>query len=292
MRKILFVGHSSKAGSWQVRGLQMLGALGASCARATLAPTDRDFGWADVVICVKRCKLDVFHRARLHRCKTIWDPLDFWPAVDGSLWSEKKAIAELRRMIAERQPDGVIFANKRMLHDAAFPRAAMVLPHHVAPRQALLPTRNTREGLVVEYRGNPRYLGKWESILRDECSARGWRFDCSTVSPLFERADIAVAFRDFPYTGYAPLHWKSAVKAVQAMGAGVPFVHSPEMGYLEALPAPVCLPASSSKELCEHFDMLANFRLRQEISEAMHDLSADFSLRNVAKMLQRFVESL
>src|SRR5262245_26042910 len=240
MTHVLIIGFGP--GSWTMRGEQLGAALG---ARVAAVPLARDLAWADVVVLVKRA--GPLFAATVHRAgrPLVWDALDFWAQPGANASSETTARALLRAQLTAVRPTLTIGATRAMT-DAirAAGCAAAYLPHHC--RIGLTPAPVGAHVHTVAYDGNALYLGRWARWLTQACSRRGWQFLINP--PDLRVADLVVAFRDGPWDGWMCRHWKSGVKAINAIAAGRPLLRQPCAGSSE-LAAP-----GSDLEEPQHLD--------------------------------------
>jgi hypothetical protein len=200
-------------GSFRVRGIQLGGAIG---ARVKTSPTDEDFAWADVVVCIKRALFAYADRVKAFGKPLVWDALDFWAQPESNSMTEAEAKEMLRHVIAQTRPDLVIGATEAMAEAAG----GVYLPHHSRPGLTPAPAREVVS--TVGYEGTRKYLGRWGKAVQQECNRRGWTF---VVNPSDLRdLDIVVAFRDAEHDGWMCREWKSGVKLVNALAAGRPMV--------------------------------------------------------------------
>ncbi len=274
---VLIVG-GSKAGSWQMRGLELGAAIG---ARVTSAPTPKDFGWSEVVVLVKRAGAVYAKLAHQADRPVVWDALDFWSQPGDHRLTESQAKALLHAQIRVIKPALVIGATEAMARacDGVF------LTHH--SWQGLHPTPAREVVSVVGYEGNAAYLGKWAPAIKAECAKRGWRF---VVNPGdLSAVDLFVAFRDDPWDGWICRQWKSGVKLVNAQAAGRPMVTQNSAAYRELQPAASVM--QTPEELAGYFDDCANFAWRQAtVDQARHDAPA-FTLAAVAERYRQILQT-
>lgn len=225
---ILVTGRG-KSGSWVIRGEQLGAAIGAE-----VVPNALDIGPYDVAVMVKRPRMDLVDRARRAHVPLVWDVVDPWPQPEGNNWDRATCLSWLRSQLEAIKPAGIVAATHAMALDCEAIVAAcrlkssvLYLPHHARPGLERNPIREQVK--TIGYEGGPQYLGRWRAALESECRARGWQWLENPAS--LAQLDIVVALRDVD--GYAPRAWKSGVKLANAMGAGTPFVGSPEAGYME-----------------------------------------------------------
>ena len=91
--KLLFTGRGT-SGSWQIRGLQLAKAMG-----ATALPQARDIGPYDMAVIVKRAEPDLVARIHAAGVPLIWDVVDAYPQPIGNTWDRPKCIAWLRQQV-------------------------------------------------------------------------------------------------------------------------------------------------------------------------------------------------
>lgn len=210
---ILVVGGDTK-GAWQMRGVQLGGALG---ARVTATPRESDWTWADVVVLVKRAAIVWQAAARRVRVPVVWDVLDFWAQPDDNIQPSAVLLQQVRQIQEAAGVSALIGATLAMADDLG----GVYLPHHC--RLGLQPEAPRREqASVVGYDGKRKYLGRWLPALEQACGALGLQF---VVNPPDLRAvDALVSFRDGRWDGDVCRRWKSGVKYVNAIAAGRPML--------------------------------------------------------------------
>lgn len=218
--KIVVTG-TGKSGSWKIRGDQLGAAIG-----ARVEPRCIDFSHCDLVVYVKRMKLDALGAIRRSKVRWVWDVVDAWPQPEGNLWNADQAISWLRVELNRLRPHAVVFATDAMREDSGWRGPALVLPHHAWPRYS---KRNELrpEVKTVGYEGHD-YLGSWAKKLREACAQRGWKFE---INGDMRHADIGVALREAD--GWAARRWKSNVKLANIHALGIPALCSPEAGYMQ-----------------------------------------------------------
>ncbi len=208
---VLIIG--SGAGSWTMRGLQLGAAIG---ARVTSWPTSDDLSWSDVAVIVKRAGRQFADAVRRAEVPIVWDALDFWRQPDDHALTDAASWDLLGRELEAIRPALTIGATEAM----AAASDGVYLAHH--GRLGLAPTPPRETVQMVAYDGDARYLGRWQAVLDVECRRRGWTFVVNP--PDLAAVDLLVAFRDGPYDGWMPRHWKSGVKLVNAIRAGRPVI--------------------------------------------------------------------
>jgi hypothetical protein len=275
---LLIVG-GSKAGAWQMRGVQLGAALG---ARVTSAPTADDFGWSDVVVLVKRA--GAVYATQAHRANRpiVWDALDFWSQPGDHRLSEAQATALLHAQIRVIQPALTIGATEAMAQacDGAF------LPQHAWAGLSPTPARDVVS--IVGYEGNPTYLGTWEPAIRRECARLGWTFVINP--PDLRLVDLFVAFRDGAWDGWMPREWKSGVKIVNAIAAGRPILTQASAAARElkavgqSVESPLALGAA--------FDAWTERPVRDAAEIRGRDDAPAFTLAAVAERYRQILQTL
>lgn len=220
--EVLMTGRGG-SGSWQVRGIQLGRAMG-----ATVMPGAREFAGYDVGVLVKRPVPGSIHGIHSAGIPLVYDVVDAWPQPTGNEWDREKSIAWLRWMMREVRPSGIVAATYEMLQDCKeFGVPTLLLPHHARPGLRRNPIRD--QVRTVGYEGAPHYIARWREHIERECTRRGWRFEMQPAE--LSDVDILVALRD--EVGYAPRNWKSGVKLANAQGSGTPIVCCREAGYRE-----------------------------------------------------------
>lgn len=265
------------AGSWDVRGRQLGGALG---ARVCVSPSRADFTWADVVVIVKRAMALFSEPARMSGKPVVWDVLDIWqqPAQNGMAPREARSIVE-RSCWAGLS---LLGATKAMAEAIG----GRYLPHHAWP--GLTPAPARPEVRTVAYQGAPHYLGRWATWVADECAARGWQF---VVNPKdLREADILVAFRDGQWDGWICREWKSGVKVVNAIAAGRPLISQDCAAVREIQPYGSVV--STPEELARAFDRWSDVTARTLVAESSCDRALPYRLESVAAQYRTVLEAL
>ncbi len=264
--KALFVGGG--AGSWQIRGVQVAGALGGRC---TAHPTASDWRWAEVVVLVKRAIEAWGPAARASGRPVIWDALDFWTQPDENGQDEAALVAEVRRRREVYRLTHVIGATQAMAEAIG----GVYLPHHHWPGLRPEPVRTTAR--IVAYEGTPKYLGRWFSVLVEACEARGWSFRVNPAT--LTEADIVVALRDGKWDGDLCRRWKSGVKYANALAGGRPVIAQRSAAFDEI--APVGVLVETPSDMGWAFDQAV--QLRGAAFQAGCGRAAAFSLAAVAE---------
>lgn len=278
----LLVTGRSGSGSWECRGVQLGGALG-----ATVKPQARreDFKASDIAVVVKRVSVPLLEEIRAGGKPWVYDIVDAYPQPAASHWSRDQAIAWVRDLLAALKPNGVVWPNQKMREDCDTGLPGMVLPHHHRPG---IRNNPIRKGVKrVGYEGAFQYLADWEPALVEECRRRGWKF---TLNPKhLADLDIVVAMRGGDWNGYVQQNWKSNVKLANAHGSGTPFVGQMEAGYIET--ATGCEYWAHDKQgLGVCFDWLED----QSARELIHDRfqQAAYTVESAAEELKDWLHAL
>lgn len=274
---ILVTGRGT-GGSWEIRGRQIGGAIG-----ATVIPQARDVAAFDLAVLVKRPIRDLLQRLHRANVPIIWDIVDAWPQPVGNQWSHPEAIAWLIQMVGQIRPAGIVAATQAMAEDCKrFGVPVLALPHHARPGLRPNPIRPVK---VVGYEGGPQYLGRWRAIVEAECEARGWSF---VVNPgELADVDIVLALRDA--AGYPPRKWKSGVKLANAQGSGTPVICNREAGYLETQSGAEHW-ADTAAELAAAFDALTPTATRFAAANRLR--AAATSLDSIATTYSQWLRGL
>ena len=272
---ILMTGRGT-SGSWQIRGVQLGRALG-----ATVMPEARDVAPYDAVVLVKRPPSDLLQRLHAAEVPIIWDVVDSYPQPRGNLWSREQCLAWLRAEVALIQPDGIVAATHEMRYDCKqFGVPTLTLPHHARPGLRRNPIH--AEVRTVGYEGGEQYITRWRDHIEHECMRRGWRFEMQPAE--MSDVDILVALRDD--AGYAPRRWKSGVKLANAQGSGTPIVCCREAGYLEN-DSGGAQWADNPEQLRVAFDVLEPLAARRNASAKL--LAAAPHLQTIAETYHRWL---
>lgn len=251
----LLVTGSGESGSWQVRGVQLGRAVGATVCKDASTATIRAH---DLVVLVKRPTPRLLDRLHGAEARIVWDVVDAWPQPEGNAWPETQALAWLHGQVETIRPLAVVAATQRMADDLKpVVSNVLALPHHARPGLRPQPLRPTVSRLG--YEGSRKQLGRWRDVLERECARRGWRFVMNPKS--LGDVDIVTALRDAD--GYPPRHWKSNVKLANAQASGVPIVCNRECGYLETASGGERW-ADDEHELAAALDSLASLPARTD----------------------------
>jgi len=252
----ILVTGSGSSGSWQIRGLQLGAAIG-----ATVQENARDIAAHDVAVVVKRPPPDLVQRIRRAGVPLVWDVVDSWPQPAGNDWSRAECMVWLESQLQALQPLAVVAATEAMAQDVrSLGYRAKCVPHHARPNIERNPIRDHVK--VVGYEGGVQYVARWKQVIDAECARRGWRFQLNP--PSLACLDIVLALRDA--TGYAPRAWKSGVKVANAQGSGTPVICCREAGYLEQATGRE-LWADSAAELSAAFDALTPHAAREAAAD-------------------------
>lgn len=220
---ILLLG--SGKGAWVIRGEQLGAAIG---ARATSAPTQADYKWADLIVLIKRGILHFGREAVRSGKRIVWDALDFWAQPDQNTIDEASAIRLVHEWAEKVNPALIICMTESM----AAAVGGVYVPHHARPGLCVTPMRDRVH--VVGYEGSIRYLGNWLPTIEAACKARGWRF--VTNPDDLSAVDLVLALRSGVWDGWICREWKSGVKLVNAMAAGRPVITQPSAAFREVCP--------------------------------------------------------
>lgn len=274
--RLLMTGRGT-SGSWQIRGVQLARAMG-----ATAEPHARNIESFDLAVLVKRPTDDLLQRLRRAKVPVVWDLVDAWPQPAGNEWNRERCLEWLKEMVRNVRPAGIVAATHEMAADCAqIGVPVLALPHHARPGLRQNPIRPVE---VVGYEGAPHYLGRWLPVIEAECAARGWTF---TMNPSeLAEVDMILALRDCE--GYAPKNWKSNVKLANAQGSGTPVVCNREAGYLETMSGAERW-ADSAAELAQAFDALTPTGERLVISRRLKDAAP--SIDSVAATYLQWLRS-
>lgn len=224
--KILVTGKGGAVGSWQIRGVQLGKALGATVqARATLD----DIKAHDVTILVKRAPSDTLQALQQAGKPWLYDIVDAYPQPECGVWSREQAINWLKAHIKMLKPTAVVWPNARMRFDMGHSRSERAVYHH---HRVDIERNPIRERIKrIGYEGSPQYIEAWRPAIARECARRGMEF---VLNPdRLADIDVVLALRGGLYDGYAQRNWKSNVKLANAHGSGTPFIGARESGYEE-----------------------------------------------------------
>lgn len=276
--EILMTGRGT-SGSWQIRGVQLGRALG-----ATVMPEALDVAGYGAAVVVKRPTPELLRRLHLAEVPIVWDVVDAWPQPSGNLWSGHACRYWLRNMVEHVRPAGIVAATQEMARDLAALTdiPVLALPHHARPGLRRNPIR--AEVHTVGYEGGEQYIERWRPLIEAECARRGWSF--VTQPAELADVDIVLALRDS--TGYAPRAWKSNVKLANAQGSGTPIVCCNEAGYRETQSGGEQW-ADTPEQMSAAFDALTPQSSRLEASRKL--LAATPHLQTIAETYASWLRS-
>lgn len=279
--KVLVTGNRPTAGSWLIRADQLARPVG-----FRVEPLTTDVSGNDVVVAVKRHRPELPDACRRAGIPLVWDIIDPWPQPVGNIWDEATAKAWLRSELTRIRPSLVLASTRKMSADIAeMGFEAVAIYHHsrAAPRREI-----SERIKVVGYDGSVVQLGSWADVVRAQCAKRGWEFVVD--GSRYNEFDIVLGLRG--YDGYAPRAWKSNVKLANAQAAGIPFVGSPEAGYLETR-VPGCEKfATDEQSLSLAFDALESQSARQRVASWMHTVSETVSVENIRRQYVAAIASV
>lgn len=274
---ILVTGRGT-SGSWIVRGLQLGHAIG-----ATIQPLANSVKGFDLVVVVKRCPPDLLARIKQRGVPVVWDIVDAYPQPEGNAWDESQAKQWLANQMMVMQPDAIVAATDRMAKDCAEFGPVLALPHHARPGQGQNPIRP--KVAKIGYEGSEKHLGSWDRAMREICRASGVEWVVNP--PKLTDLDIVVALREL--RGYAPTHWKSAVKAANAQDTGTPCILARESGYIEQGTGGE-MYADDAEEVARCIDYLLPQEKRMHASKFL--LTKDVSLETIANKYKAWLSQL
>lgn len=255
--RILITGRGT-SGSWQIRGVQLGAAIGATVRADADAAT---IAAHDIIVIVKRGSDELVQRIHTARKPLVWDVVDSWPQPDGNLWAYRACMEWLRNRLRRNRPVACIAATRRMeadLEDCRVP--ALWVPHHARPAQPLNPIRPHLR--VIGYEGSEAHLGRWAQVLRTIAAIRGMQF---VLQPQrLADVDVVVALRE--HHGYGPTCWKSNVKLANAQATGTPCILDQEDGYRDTAMGGECWRELAGGQ--EHLASLIDGMRPQEVRAA------------------------
>lgn len=225
-----FLGHPLM-GSWQIRAQQIASARPWWRCGTRLRPDD--VLEHDVFCFVKRPEPTRMRMLRRLGKTVVFDALDCWKQPeDGLACDTMDRVRDwFRAWFAGLALDGVIFANRTMLEDLGdlVPNPVTIY-HHFRP--GLQPIEVRPRARVVGYEGEPSYLGEWHAIVVQECRNLGLEFVVNP--PDFAALDIGFAARAGAHGSLMAHRYKSNVKLVNFIGAGLPcLVNDSDLAYRE-----------------------------------------------------------
>lgn len=278
----MIITGKGKSGSWQIRGVQ----LGASMGMRVIPNVTEQV--KEPAILVKRPTDEILHALR--DVPIIWDVVDSWPQPHGNMWEKSECLAWAREMVRKIRPAAIVAATQAMANDfVAFAGVPVKwIPHHGRPGIEINPIR--RDVRVVGYEGGDNYVSRWGAVLHKECESRGWRFVHASGPHALASFDIVVALRDQEqHGGYAPRHWKSAVKLANAHASGTPFIGNRERGYMETSSG-FEYWADNKQQLSTALDWMERYETRSEIHNQF--LKSAITLESVAKEYSAWIAQL
>lgn len=275
---ILITGRGT-SGSFQIRGIQLGAAIG-----ATVQANALDVAAFDLVVLVKRAGPGLVERVHSAGVPLVWDVVDSWPQPAGNTWDRNACMQWLRQQVQQLRPAAIVAATRAMAADCAeFGVPVLALPHHAWEGQgSCIIGREVRR---VGYQGGLKYLGSWGDFMRSECKRRSWEWVESP--PSVAALDIVVALREA--CGYGPRNWKSNVKLANAQGCGTPFIGNREAGYAETASGAERW-AETYLEMTRALDELTSQGARVAAAAAM--TAAAPRLKNMAQMYRSWLEEL
>lgn len=278
--RILMVGADGK-GSFEMRGRQLGHALG---ARVTLQPSARDWSWADVIVLVKRAAMKWGLQAKRAGAPVIWDVLDFWKQPEENTIS----LDRLRERIADECKaigvTTVIGATQAMAQDLN----GVYLPHQcIAGLEPAPPRLDPNRTIVVGYHGRAKYLGGWKRRLEQACDELGMVFVVNPVD--LRELDVVVALRDGQWDGEVCRRWKSGVKYVNALVAGLPVLTHATSGFAEISPVGAIIERPEALE--ERLQTVSAPTNRAEAYETARSRAQEFDLFSVANRYREIIQS-
>lgn len=283
--RVLIIGADGR-GSYQVRGLQMGGAIG---ARVTQAPTPADWSWATLVVLLKR-GVSLWGKAARERCSVplVWDAVDFWKQPDDNQRAIDDHVTDAHAVADRLGLSAIITATDAMAMALARPRTmrCVYLPHHSRP--GLFPVSPRVRASVVAYEGEAKYLGSWRRALEQSCAQLGLAFLVNP--PDLRDADVVVAFRGERYDGAVCRQWKSGVKYVNAYVAGRPVLTQPSAAFDEI--QPVGDTIASPDQLDVALDVLSGSGVRDRAYRLARERGGDYALATIAARYRRLLQDI
>lgn len=275
--RVLVTGKGGGSGSWAIRGVQLGNAIDARVKpMASLA----DMTEADIVVVVKRVPAALLQNLRSSGRPWVYDIVDGWPQPCD--WSEAASITWLYNTLGHLRPTAIVCGTKTMQEDAAFMGPSLVLPHHSWDRYVEAPIPDRPDStVVVGYEGSEQHLGKWKSVIIEECARRGWRFE---INGNMLACDIGIALRDGG--GYPAKNWKPGTKLSNLAALNIPAVCSVERGYVEQSTGHE-LWVEDETDLRKAFNRLEDCRVRRKLGEKMAD--GVIHLSNMARTYLEFL---
>lgn len=137
MPEILFTGRGT-SGSWQIRGVQIGGAL-----RGNVCPAPDVIPRCDLAVLVKRPSAGLVDRLHAAKVPIVWDIVDAWPQPAGNDWDRPSCLAWLRQQVETIRPAALVAATEQMAIDCEeFGLPLIALRHHARPEQEINPIRD------------------------------------------------------------------------------------------------------------------------------------------------------
>jgi hypothetical protein len=279
--KRLVTGTGRQGTSWDVRGFQLGGAIGACVDPHPLRVQDYE-----QMVLVKR-PTTALVRAHQLKVPVIYDVVDAWQRDLVGGGTRADCLRWLARTIDIIRPAAIVAATSVMAEDCRHitDLPVLALPHHARPEQKINPIREQIK--TVGYEGLPIYLGWWAEFMAKECSRRGWSWVVNP--PSLADLDIVVAVRDRP--GYAPRHWKSNIKLANAQGSGTPCIINREIGYWDTMTGPE-IRAETREEMVAALDQLTEWGQsgRKEMAKTMREGAP--RLRDIARTYKAWLDEV
>ena len=290
--KVLMAGYGNA--SWEIRGAQIAPLIGADVIKH---PSDV-FNY-DVLIVVKNVSdKRIIDHACARNIPIVWDVVDNWPQLErrgsgidgGSVWSREESLAWIKRLMKTIRPSAFVVNTSMMENDfAIFNLPVLNLPHHSKPGITRNPIRrNVRK---VGYEGGLPVIGKWLSIVQQECTKRGWEFVVDagrSGESAFKYADVDIGIGlRHDVNGYMSTNWKPVVKLANMHASGTPCILSPTKS-LEELAVGGEVWVSTAQELSDAFDMLQSYDTRLAISNQL--VTGTITIDDIAKKYKQWLQ--
>lgn len=235
---------------------------------------------ADIIVAVKRLTPPVMETIRRSGKPWIWDLVDFYPQPGCRLWSCEYATKWVRKQIEAAAPNGVVYPNQRMADDIGIP--GRVVYHHHMP--SIRPVETRKRITRVGYIGRADYLSWWHDHIAKKCQYIGAKF---VVNEPIQSLDVVVAMRGGDWNGYCQRRWKSNVKLANAMAAGLPFICTPENGYMETGTGDEMLVACENR-FGPALGELSDYGRRLDIRERYLERAKNYSLDRMADEMRDY----
>ena len=159
--RILVTGRGTSA-SWQIRGVQIGNALGASVIPNASAEA---IAAHDVVLVVKRVAHDLAERLKRSKRRVVWDCVDFYP--QPNTWNRLQLIDQTKAYARAMGAHVLIGATARMADDLG---SKHWVPHHGWARGVADVSRPVS---VICYEGSARYVEPYQRAIERECARYG-----------------------------------------------------------------------------------------------------------------------